>query len=208
MPFYLGESDATPMSVVPGMGACPCISPALLMLNNHFRMLWEQHSEWTGLAVTALVRDLPGTDEILQRLLRNPQDFREALLPLYGAGDAFKFAELLTEHLNLAAEMLQALKAGNDKEAGKIEKKWYANADEIAQFLGSINPYWSFKQWQQMFYIHLGLIQELARELFCNNYAKAIVIYDRLEQEALMMADMMIWGIIRQFFCPQVNKEC
>jgi hypothetical protein len=43
-------------------------------------------------------------------------------------------------HLVLAAQLVKDAKAGNSQAGEEAEKKWYANADEIAALLSSINP--------------------------------------------------------------------
>ncbi len=52
-----------------------CITMNKLHLNNYVRLLWEQHSTWTGAAITSIVFKLPNEDPVVNRLLRNPQDF-------------------------------------------------------------------------------------------------------------------------------------
>ena len=32
----------------------------------------------------------------------------------------------------------------------ELRKKWYSNADDIAEFLSGINPYWNKKKWRDM----------------------------------------------------------
>jgi hypothetical protein len=176
-----------------------CISMAQLQLSNLMRMLWEQHIVWTAFTIKAIAEDSPYTDLVVKRLLRNPKDFEAALRPIYGSEKAAMFADLLTKHLEIAAEVVKAAKAGNTAAANDAEKRWYANADEIAAFLASINPYWSMEEWRQMLYEHLRLTKTEAVLWLTKDYARAISILDDIEKQALGMADMMTEGIIRQF---------
>jgi hypothetical protein len=63
----------------------------------------------------------------------------------YGDRVGSRLRDLIREHLVIASQLVKAAKAGDNKTADEIEKRWYANGDEIAAFLGSINPYWSRK---------------------------------------------------------------
>jgi hypothetical protein len=166
---------------------------------NLMRVLWEQHGVWTRSAINAIVRDLPETDLILKRLLRNPKDFETALRPFYGDELASEFNRLLTEHLTVAADLVKASKAGDERKAAEAERKWYRNADDIAAFLGSINPYWSEEEWRRMLYEHLGLVKKEAVTLLNNDYQANIDVYDMIEVQALEMADTLSRGIISQF---------
>ena len=47
---------------------------------------------------------------------------------------AARFDSLLTSHLVIAAELVKAAKAGDSRAAADAERRWYANADEIAAF--------------------------------------------------------------------------
>ncbi len=85
----------------------------------------------------------------------------------------------MTEHLNIAGELVNADKEKNTEKADILRKKWYANADDIAKFLSSINSYWCEQKWNEMMYSHLSMT----------------------EKEALEMGNYMTCGIIRQFFC-------
>lgn len=168
-------------------------------LSNYIRMLWEQHVVWTRLAILSMVFDLPDVDVVTNRLLRNPKDFETLLKPLYGERAAAKFADLFTSHLAIAAELVKAAKAGDNEAAVDAEKRWYANADEIASFLAGINPYWSGEDWKAMLYAHLALTKKEVVDMLTGKYEEGITTYDKIEKQALKMADMMTDGIINQF---------
>ena len=63
------------------------------------------------------------------------------LKPFYGNRIAARFSNLIREHLVIAAELVKAAKAGNQKAAAAAERRWYANGEEIAEFLSRINPF-------------------------------------------------------------------
>jgi hypothetical protein len=127
-------------------------------LVNYFRMLWEQHVTWTRIAVMGIVHDLPETEQILQRLLRNPVDFANALMPFYGEEVSSEFENLLTDHLTIASKIVTASKAGDTNTVSDLNRSWHDNADQIAKLLGSINPYWNTDDWSAMLDEHLELL--------------------------------------------------
>lgn len=181
---------------------CPTpmkISKSELDLTNALRMLWEQHVAWTRMTIISIIAGLPDVGLVTNRLLRNPIDFEKALTLFYGDRIASKFRDLFKEHLVIAAELVKAAKAGNKEAAANAEKRWYANADEIAIFLGRINPYWSQDDWKAMLHEHLVLTKSEAVDILTANYAEGIKIYDEIEKQALKMADMIAKGIVKQF---------
>lgn len=162
-------------------------------------MLWEQHSTWTGMAITSIVLKLPNEEFVVARLLQNPVDFKKALSYFYDIAIALNFEKLLTEHLQLASEVIKATMDGDTYKAADLEKEWYGNADEISTLLGSINPYWSSEVWIKMFYEHLGIVKTQALDMINKNYKEAVDSQDLLEIGTLEMADIMYCGIIKQF---------
>lgn len=164
-----------------------------------FRKLWSEHVMWTRSFIISTAAELGDLQLVTKRLLRNPKDFADVLKKVYGEEKANQFAALLTEHLTIAADLVNAAKAGDAATADEKRKKWYANADEIAAFLVSINPNWSKSQWQMMLHDHLKVTEEEAGYRLSGQYAKDIAIYDVVEDQALMMADYMAEGIVKQF---------
>lgn len=176
-----------------------CINKSKLELMDRIRSLWEQHGTWTFMAITAIVFQLPNEQSVLDRLLRNPKDFRRALGPYYGEALAKTFETLLTEHLTLAADLINAMRVGENAKASEIEKRWFRNAEEIAIFLSSINPFWSRIAWKRMFFEHLDFIMEISLDLIKGNFPASIRVSDLFSDEILEMAHTMSQGIIRQF---------
>lgn len=175
------------------------ISGSMMDLMNYFRMLWEQHIVWTRMAVIGLVHQLPETDLILQRLLRNATDFSNALAPFYGEEVAREFARLFTEHITIAAEIVRAIMAGDNNAVTEADRRWRENADQIAAFLASINPYWNEDDWSAMLYEHLDLLSTNIEDMIAQNYQESINGFDQVEMQALEMADMMAEGVAMQF---------
>jgi len=175
------------------------ISKSQSDLSDYIRGLWEQHVTWTRLTILSLVFDLSDTELVTNRLLRNPKDFEVLLRLFYGDEKASAFADLFTKHLVIAAELIKAAKAGDNNAAADAEKSWYANADQIADFLTGINPYWSQEDWKTMLYKHLAMTKDEAVNILTGKYLDSINGFDQIEEQALLMADMMINGIVNQF---------
>ena len=168
-------------------------------LNNTFRKLWEEHVMWTRSFIISTASNLDDLQYVTKRLLRNPVDFANELRKFYGNEKADKFQNLFTRHLLIAANLVNAAKAGNTQAADEARKEWYENADDIAAFLAGINPYWSVQEWKSLLYDHLKMTENEAAERLKGDYADDIALYDQIEDEALRMADYMASGIMKQF---------
>ena len=154
---------------------------------------------WTRSFIISTAFNLADLEYVTKRLLRNPADFADVLRPFYGIEKAEIFNNLLTEHLEIGASLVNAAKAGDTKAADEARRKWYANADEIAAFLSEINPYWNEMAWKTYLYDHLKMTENEAGQILTGQYEASIVQYDAIQKEALDMADYMANGIIKQF---------
>jgi len=163
------------------------------------RRLWIEHVLWTRLFIESTAFNLPDLEPVTNRLLQNPVDFANELRPLYGEQTASQFKQLLTDHLLIAAQLVNAAKAGNTSEAEKQRKRWYSNAQDIAVFLASINPWWNVSQWRNLLFEHLRMTENEAVFILTGQYENGVKEYDNIQAEALIMADVMTCGIIRQF---------
>jgi hypothetical protein len=170
-----------------------------LQLSNTLRRLWIEHVLWTRFFIVSTAFNLPDLQVVTNRLLQNPNDFAQELRPLYGEQIASQFKQLFADHLLIAAQLVNAAKAGDTAEVEKHLKRWYANAEDIARFLVSINPWWNYQQWKDLLFSHLRMTENEAVYILTGEYEKSVNEYDNIQAEALLMADVMTWGIIRQF---------
>jgi hypothetical protein len=166
---------------------------------NKFRLLWDEHMIWTRAFIISTAANLPDIDAVTARLLRNPDDFAKVLSQFYGMKKANEFGRLLREHLLIAANLVNAAKAGDTNTVTSERKKWYDNATDIAVFLDEINPFWDKQQWQRLLFSHLKMVEDEAVFRLNGQYEKDIAIFDDIVAEGHIMADLMSNGIFKQF---------
>lgn len=164
------------------------------------RKLWEDHITWTRMVIVSAFADLPDQGPTVQRLLQNQEDIGDAIKPFYGDAAGEQLSALLRDHILIAAEILQA---AEDEDTAALEdaiERWYANADDIAEFLHAANPEnWPLEEMRTMMREHLDLTLQEAVAYLNGNYSASIDFYDQVHIQALEMADMLSEGIIRQF---------
>lgn len=168
-------------------------------LKTNMRKLWEDHITWTRNVILCLVDELPGTDQAVKRLLQNQVDIGNAIKPYYGEAAGNKLTELLKPHITIAAEVVNAAEAGNTVALEEANKRWYANADEISEFLCKANPKWALSEMKMMMNDHLKLTTNEAVQRIKKDYDADVVAYDKVHEEILKMSDMLAEGIAKQF---------
>ena len=168
-------------------------------LKTNMRKLWEDHVTWTRNVILCIVDELPGTDQAVKRLLQNQVDIGNAIKPYYGEEAGNKLTALLTPHITISAEVVKAAKAGNTAALDEANKRWFANADEISEFLSKANPNWGLAEMKTCMNDHLKLTTDEAVQRIKKDYDADVIAYDKVHLEILKMSDMIAVGIVKQF---------
>jgi hypothetical protein len=164
------------------------------------RKLWEDHITWTRLAIVSFAHDLPDLPATQARLLRNQVDIGDAIKPYYGRAAGKQLTSLLKEHIVGAVALLGAVKSGDQALIKQRTDEWYANGNEIADFLHDANPHnWSRKTLRRMMKGHLDQTLSEAVHRLTGKYDADVRDYDKIHRHILMMADTLSTGIIKQF---------
>jgi hypothetical protein len=164
------------------------------------RKLWEDHITWTRLYIVEAAAGLPSKDATAQRLLKNQTDIGDAVKPFYGADAGAKLTGLLKQHITVAAELIDAAKAGDKAKQDDATKRWFANADEISAFLSGANPKnWPAADVKSMMHDHLNLTTKEVVAQLGKDWDGSIAAYDKVHEQILHMADTLSSGIEKQF---------
>nr|WP_208403640.1 glycosyltransferase [Paenibacillus sp. BK720] len=176
-----------------------CITPQMVQLKTDMQRVWIDHTIWTRSYIVSAISNRYDQQDVLDRLLRNQQDIGNVIKPYYGEAAGNKLADILREHIMIAAKIVAAAKANKQDEVKKLEADWHKNADDIAAFLSSANPNWSFKTLQDMLYTHLQLITEIVLDCIKGDWKADIAATDKNETHMIHLADILTEGIIKQF---------
>jgi hypothetical protein len=162
------------------------------------RKLWEDHITYTRNYIISALADLPDSDAVAGRLLKNQDDIGDAIKPYYGEDAGKKLAALLRDHILIATEVVKAAKT-NKSQLADAQKKWSDNGKELAAFLSSANPNWSKKDLEEMLQKHLDLTTGEVVGRLNKNWVADIKAYDDGHVHMLMFADALTDGIAKQF---------
>jgi hypothetical protein len=175
-------------------------SAAQNAFHDEMRKLWEDHVTWTRLAIVTFTDGSAGFDATAARLMKNQEDIGDAIKPFYGDTAGNQLTTLLKSHIGIAVDLLQAAKAGDDAAFQKANTDWYANANQIADFLAQANPrYWPQDTMRAAMKTHLDQTLAEASHELTGDHAASVADYDQIHHHILDMADLISNGIIRTF---------
>jgi len=183
-----------PKSPMPEPPMCPD-----KMLHGDMRTAWMEHVFWTRLLLISIAERMADQSDTTARLLRNPDDIARIFARYYPAATAKMISQLLTEHLQIGAKLITALRDKKTAEADKLNFKWYMNADKMADAFAGMNPYYDREELRKMLYSHLQLTTDEVAHRLAGDYAADVAAMDKVQAEALDMADYFTAGIMEQF---------
>ena len=168
--------------------------------HDQMRKLWEDHITWTRLAIVSFADGSAGFDATAARLLRNQSDIGDAIKPFYGRAAGNALTGLLEEHITIAVTLLQAAKAGDSAAAADASADWYANADDIADFVAAAHPRsWPRGAMREAMRMHLDQTLAEAQHELTGHYRASVKDYREIHAHILAMADTLSSGIMQAF---------
>jgi hypothetical protein len=175
-------------------------SSAAVELRDGMRKLWADHMQWTYATVDAFFHNADSVEPTMDRLLANQADIGAAIVPFYGQEAGDQLTELLTTHINEAVPVLQAAQSADDPALQAALDDWYANAQDVADFLAGADPdNWPQSATRPALEMHIDQTTAYAVDLLQGDYAKAIEDYDAAFDHMLGLADTLTSGIVDQF---------
>lgn len=163
------------------------------------RKLWAEHVIWTRSSIVATIAGSRDASEIEVRLLRNQEEIGAVFVPYYGPEAGEKLGGLLKEHIVLAREVIKSSRKPSSARFLDADKRWHANAEELAGFLSGLNPNLSKDALLKMFNDHLALTTKQATSRLAKKWADDVKAFDEVFTDGLQMADELADAVIKQY---------
>jgi hypothetical protein len=182
-----------------GMHAGMSMDNSRTALSKAMRDLWADHVVWTHNYIVAATSDQPDADAASKRLLANQDQIGQAIVPYYGQAAGNQLSALLRDHILIAVDVVKAAKANDQAKLRDADQRWHSNAGDIARFLSGANPNWSHQDVLTMMNEHLALTTQATVARLKKNWTEEISTFDKIYDQAMMMADALTNGIVKQF---------
>lgn len=172
-------------------------------LNNDMRQGWGQHNFWTTMFMNSLFNKLENKDAVENRLLQTPGDIASVFGKYYSMAMVNQLKQLLTEHTQLAGELMEALQAGNTERAAQLESQMYQNGDQIARMLANANSKYDYEELRRMFRMHIDLLKNTMTSDLAHENEETVRLIDENEAHLMGLADELTEGLMEQFYQRQ-----
>ena len=169
---------------------------SILRLNEDMRLAWLNHVYWTRMYLMSAVADNADQQAVEERLLETAYEITDVFARYLPIATTRQLRNLLTEHIEIAGQIIQALKAKNMSDYDALVKEWYRNANQMAALFASHNPYFESRETRNMLLNHLDLTREEIEQQVNGEYEQSIDVFRDVEQQALAMADYFARGLL------------
>jgi len=155
------------------------------------RRLLADQLTYTRNAVVSGLAGLEDGPALAERLLRTQDEIGKAVEPSVGSEASARFTALLRDNALILQRMIAAARAVDPAGMAEEQRKWRANAEQIANLLNAANPRWpratlvdlQFKQ-----------IEQVGNQLAARggrDWRADIAALDRAHDAALALADLL-----------------
>lgn len=204
MPENMGSGNTGTMggggtSGMPGNSAddnAVTMCRGVMELDQNMRLAWLSHVYWARMYLMSALSDSPDQQEVEERLLETADEIANVFADFLSNNATRQLRNLLTEHIEIAGEIIHALKAGNMENYDGLIKEWYSNANQIANLLGAQNPYFSGRETRNMLLKHLDLERESIEHQVNGEYSQSIDTFRDIVDQAVQMADFFARGLL------------
>lgn len=169
-------------------------------LLNVLRLLWIQYSDWTRFLIISKISGLDDVEVVENRYFEIPRDFANVFNIYFEDATADGYEKLLMEQYRLTSQWISELKAGNLNASETTERKLYENADKQGAFLSSINSNWDQEVMINLLYNQIEMTKEEIQRRINHDYINDVFQYDFIQYHALMIANVMWNGFIKEFY--------
>lgn len=173
-----------------------CISFEEMSTIQMVRRVWLQLAMWTRSLIMSIITNhavLATSDRLYRKV---PQDFYNMLNTFYGPEISQQFLNLLSDFILSAWRTIEGINARNSQLVNTTTAQWYTNANDLAVFLARINIFWDAEHWRELLNIYIrSKIEEIIAAVGGQD-EREIIIYDRIEDHCIVMANYMSRGII------------
>lgn len=169
---------------------------SILRLNEDMRLAWLNHVYWTRMYLMSAVADNADQQAVEERLLETADEITDVFARYLPIATTRQLRNLLTEHIEIGGQIIQALKAKNMSDYDALVQEWYRNANQMATLFANHNPYFESRETRNMLLNHLDLTREEIEHQVNGEYEQSIDVFRDVEQQALAMADYFARGLL------------
>lgn len=164
------------------------------------RDLWDGHIFWVRNVVVAThEHDAKAAKVAEDQVVQNAKDIGGAIAGFYGKDAGDKLFKLLAGHYGAVKDYMNASFKGDKKAEAAATDKATKNAEEIAVFLSSANPYLPKDTLFSLLTAHYGHHVMQIDDVAAKDYAAEAKNWDAMVKQIEGVSDALAGALVKQF---------
>lgn len=164
-------------------------------LIQEMRLAWLDLIYWTRMYLMSVSAGTNDQQDIEERVLQVADEITDVFAEFLPISATRQLRNLLTEHVELTNELIRMSKEGDTENYDALIKEWYGNANQLAELLGQINPYFSGRETRNILLNYLDLAREAIEQQMSGEYGQSIETFRDMKKHVLDMADYFVRGL-------------
>jgi hypothetical protein len=154
--------------------------------------LWTERLVWVRQLILSIMLSLRDLNFVAERVQRNTAEFGQILGSVYGLEAGQKFEYLFNKYILILSEIVPTIKSGQNTDI--LMQQWLSVAEEIAEFLSQLNPYWDKSEIEALIRNQIQLEFDFASDLKKEKFEQGIANFDPAYDNARKAGQLMIDG--------------
>lgn len=169
----------------------------------NIRQMMAEISYLTRFYMFSRIVNLYETDYIAQRLYAVPAMLNRKTEMILGYENSEGLLNLLSVYTIMLESVINSIMNDNFPMIEASMNNLYRYADQIAEYLASINPYWTKSKWKELLYTYNNHLIDEASAIQGKEYDESLFIYEDLLKSALAIADYFAQGLNQYFLANE-----
>lgn len=140
------------------------------------------------------------TEAVEQRLMQMAGEIADIFAGFYSKEDVQKLQSLFNERMMLEKAMARREVYDNPEALRDNIQMLNQNATMLADTLNRMNSYYEKQRVEEMLLEHNAALEQGIRLMTDGEYARALMVYEDMQEAMLAMADYLADGIVRKFY--------
>lgn len=169
------------------------------MLENEreaMRLAWLDLIYWTRMYLMSVDAESDDRQSIEERVLQAADEITDVFAEALPIAATRQLRNLLAGHVELTNELIRQGKERDTEDYDALIREWYANANQLAELLGQINPYFNDRETRNILLNYLDLTRESIEQQMNGEYGQSIETFRDLKKHVLEMADYFARGLL------------
>jgi len=190
--------------VIPTVGQ-ECITYEQMSQIYNLRRFHFELVTWTREYMLSRYKIIGNANEVKARLSQVPVEYIDVLQQFFGK-HLDNYLQILNNYINLIDNLITAQTEGNINEIRKIQQLLYQNADQRAEIVTSLTPFFDQNEWRSRLYRDIPYTIEQSTTFLTGDYARNLDVFRALLDQAQNTSAYFSRGLFNYLISQNRNE--